>query len=277
MAGGKTVFLQDANSLLLKPSDLVQILTKLREVFPGVDRITSYARSHTLAKIPPGGLADLAEAGLNRIHVGMESGSDRVLERIKKGSTKADHVIAGQQVVAAGMELSEYVMPGLGGRELTDEHADETADALNQIDPHFIRLRTLGLRQGTSLRETFEADGFDPLDEDEVVREIRRMVAGLQGIRSTLVSDHVLNLIEELHGTFPEDKQRLLDTLDRFLSWPEEDRLAFQLGRRMGALRVLDELDQPGVRERLTPLVQQAREHPEGPRAVLRELLTRFI
>ncbi len=277
MSGGRTVFLQDANSLLIKPADLARVLHKLREVFPAVDRITSYARSHTLAKIAPEDLRALAEAGLNRIHVGMESSSDKVLERVKKGSTKADHIQAGQQVVAAGMELSEYVMPGLGGVELTDEHADETADALNQIDPHFIRLRTLGLRQGTTLRETFDADGFDPLDEDGVVREIRRFVSGLEGIRSTLVSDHILNLLEEVEGTFPDDKQRLLDLLDRFLGWPDEDRLAFQLGRRMGALRALDELEQPGVRAKLAPLVQQAQEHPDGPRAVLRELLTRFI
>lgn len=277
LAGGETVFLQDANSLLLKPPDLVRILVRLREVFPQIQRVTSYARSHTLAKTPLEGLGALAEAGLNRVHVGLESGSDEVLSRVRKGCTQAEHITGGRKVIEAGMELSEYVMPGLGGAELSGAHADETADALNQIDPHFIRLRTLGLRSGTRLREEFEASGFVPLSEVGVVREIRRMVARLEGVHSTLASDHILNLLEELEGTLPRDKPAMLSTLDRFLALPEPDQLTFALGRRLGAIRSLDELDQPGVRARLAPLVDEARSHPGGPETLLRELLTRFI
>ncbi|MDY0003784.1 MAG: radical SAM protein [Polyangia bacterium] len=277
MTGSRTVFLQDANSLLVKPEDLVRILVRLRQVFPEVSRITSYARSHTLSKIPEEGLRALREAGLDRIHVGLESGSDEVLRRVKKGCTKEEHIVGGRKVVAAGMELSEYVMPGLGGAELSDEHADETADALRQIDPHFIRLRTLGLRQGTSLREEFEASGFAPLDEDGVVREIRRLVLGLTGIRSTLASDHILNLLEDVAGTLPEDHERILGLIDGYLGMEDDDRLAFQLGRRLGALRSPEDLEHPGARARLAPLVKEALAHPGGPQALLRELLTRFI
>ena len=113
----KSVFLQDANSLILKPEDLIEILEFMRSTFDWEYRITSYARSHTIARISDEHLARMAEAGLNRIHIGMESGSDAVLKMVKKGSTKAMHVAAGQKVKRAGMELSEYVMPGLGGRE----------------------------------------------------------------------------------------------------------------------------------------------------------------
>lgn len=277
MAGGSTVFLQDANSLLLKPDELVKVLEKLRSVFPRVTRITSYARSHTLARISDADLGALAAAGLDRIHVGLESGSDEVLRRVKKGCTKEEHVVAGRKVVASGIELSEYVMPGLGGAELSHEHADETADALCQIDPHFIRLRTLGLRQGTALRETFDAEGFVPLSEDGVVAEIRRLVHGLVGVRSTLVSDHALNLLEEVEGTLPGDHGRILGLLDGYLALPDHDRLTFQIGRRVGALRTLDELHMVGVKDRLAALVDQAMQHPDGPDAVLRELATRFL
>jgi len=276
-AGGKTVFLQDANSLLLKPPDLARVVRKIKEVFPDVERITSYARSQTLARTPVEGLTEVYEAGLNRIHVGLETGSDTLLARVRKGCTKDQHIRGGRNVIDAGIELSEYVMPGLGGVALWEDHADETADALNQIDPHFIRLRSLGLRSGTGLRADFDAAGFDPLDEDGVVREIRRLISGLEGLRSRVVSDHILNLLEEVEGDLPGDKQRLLDVLDEYLGLPEEDRVMFQLGRRLGALRSVRELDAPRTRKQLAPVVAEALGHPGGPAALLRELITRFI
>ena len=133
-SGMRSVFLQDANSLIIKPERLVRILSRLKEKFPGIRRITSYARSHTICRIDDEELAGIAAAGLNRIHIGMESGSDKVLRMVKKGADKATHIMAGRKVKRAGMELSEYIMPGLGGRTLAREHALETADALNRIN-----------------------------------------------------------------------------------------------------------------------------------------------
>ncbi len=141
--GMRSIFLQDANSLIIKPERLLTILGHLKDCFPWVERITSYARSHTIARISDMDLGLMAAAGLNRIHIGMESGSDQVLTMVSKGVDKATHIEAGLKVKKAGMELSEYVMPGLGGRALSREHALETADALNRINPDFIRLRTI--------------------------------------------------------------------------------------------------------------------------------------
>jgi radical SAM superfamily enzyme YgiQ (UPF0313 family) len=113
--GMESIFIQDGNSLVIKPADVIHILQYLKEAFPQVKRVTSYARSQTLAKISDENLSSMAEAGLNRIHIGMESGSDKVLEMVKKGVDKATQIIAGQKVKRAGIELSEYYMPGLGG------------------------------------------------------------------------------------------------------------------------------------------------------------------
>ena len=143
--GMRSVFIQDANSLIIKPSDLVEILTHLKTCFPWVERITSYARSHTIARISDDNLKANRDAGLNRIHIGLESGSNKVLKMTQKGVTKETQIKAGLKVKKAGMELSEYVMPGLGGKAYSKEHALETADALNQINPDFIRLRTLAI------------------------------------------------------------------------------------------------------------------------------------
>ena len=79
---------------------------------------------------------------MSRIYVGLESGNDGVLRRIKKGTNSSEQVQAGLWVREAGIELSEYVILGIGGKDRTLNHADATAGVLNAINPHFIRLRT---------------------------------------------------------------------------------------------------------------------------------------
>jgi radical SAM superfamily enzyme YgiQ (UPF0313 family) len=143
-SGMKSIFLQDSNSLVIKPNDLIEIITHIKKQFPETERITSYARSETVIRISDENLKRMADAGLNRIHIGMETGSDTILKLVDKGTTKANHILAGQKVKASGIELSEYYMPGLGGNEYSDLNALETADALNQINPDFIRVRTFG-------------------------------------------------------------------------------------------------------------------------------------
>ncbi|NOQ42061.1 MAG: radical SAM protein, partial [Desulfuromusa sp.] len=110
--GMQSIFLQDANSLVIKPDDLILILDHIHESFPWVERITSYARSQTIDRISEVALARISVAGLNRIHIGLESGADDVLQLVQKGTDQAMHIRAGQKVKASGMELSEYVMPG---------------------------------------------------------------------------------------------------------------------------------------------------------------------
>ncbi len=261
--GQGTVFIQDANSLIMRTSDLVEALSTIRERIPGVSRITSYARSNTVARKGLDELKALHEAGLDRVHVGMESGSDQVLKLMRKGCTAEQHVQAGQAIVQAGMTLSEYIMPGLGGRDLSRDHALETARVLNEINPHFIRLRSLNILASTPLADMVHRGEFQPLDDDSVVREIRLLIASLDSIQSTLTSDHIMNLLEEVNGTLPQDQEAMLETIDQYLNMPEDDRLLFRLGRRGGGLRSPYDLSDPGIKSRL----ERARaelEHREG-------------
>ena len=255
--GGRNVFVQDANSLVMKTSELVDVLEYIREKLPTVDRITSYARSKTLLRKSPGELADIRRAGLNRIHVGMESGSDAVLKFMNKGVTSGEHIEAGRRVVEAGISLSEYVILGLGGRLWPQAHPLETARALNQINPHFIRLRTLAVAPGTPLFERLTAGEFAEQTEDEIVAGERLMLEKLQGIASEVVSDHMLNLLEEVGGRLPEDKDSMLGVIDRYLNLSEADRLNFRLGRRAGLYRWLDDLADPARRARVEALVRR--------------------
>lgn len=240
--GGESIFLQDANSLILKTKDLVEILNFIREKFPHVSRITSYCRSKTAAKKSVEEFKRLREAGLSRIHVGMETGYDPLLEFIRKGVTAEEQAEGGKRIVASGISLSEYVMPGLGGTRWSREHALETARVLNRINPDFIRLRSLQVRKGTVLYEKMSDGSFEPLGEDDVVREIRMFIETLEGIESTVVSDHILNLLEEVEGKLPEEKEKMLAVIDRYLGLSDEERFVFRLGRRRGFYRKLDDL-----------------------------------
>lgn len=141
ISGGKTAFLQDANSLNLRSTHLVEILTYLRKRFPSLNRVTSYARSKTIAKRSPEELAAIRTAGLDRLHIGLETGDDELLQKIKKGVTAQEHIVAGQMAMAAGFQVSEYFMPGLGGVEYSTQHALNTARVLNEINPDYARSR----------------------------------------------------------------------------------------------------------------------------------------
>ncbi|HMA66891.1 MAG TPA: radical SAM protein [Desulfosalsimonadaceae bacterium] len=276
-AGMESVFLQDANSLIIKPQDLIEILWYLRERFPWIVRITSYARSRTVAKIDDADLSEFARAGLNRIHIGLESGSDEVLHMVRKGTSKASHVKAGQKVVGAGIELSEYIMPGLGGKALSRTHALETADALNQINPDFIRIRTLAIPQSVPLYEDYKAGRFEKLPDYEVIRELRLLLENLQGIRSRVRSDHILNLFQDLEGRLPDDHSYMLDKLDSFLRMPARQRMLYQVGRRMGLFNSLRDLEDGRLSEQVEQTCKQYGITPENADQVIDELMQRFI
>ncbi len=278
MAGGmKSVFLQDANSLIVKPADLVAILRHLKTRFPDIARITSYARSHTIARISDEDLAAMRAAGLNRIHIGMESGSDAVLKLVKKGVDKATHVKAGQKVKAADMELSEYVMPGLGGRDLSREHALETADALNQIDPDFIRLRTLAIPNKVELFTEWAEGRFNKCNDRQMAGEILLFLESLRGISSKVRSDHVLNLFQEVEGKLPEDRERMTAPLREFLGMDPADQCLFQTGRRLGIFSRLSDMGDPDRRRRAERTQADLGIAPSNVDAAIDELMKRFI
>jgi radical SAM superfamily enzyme YgiQ (UPF0313 family) len=225
----------------MRTPDLVSVLRSLREHFPELTRITSYCRSKTAARKPVGEFREMKDAGLTRIHIGMESGSDAVLEFMEKGMTAEDHVNGGKNIVAAGIELSEYYMPGLGGRQWSVQHAADSARVLSEINPDFIRLRTLHISEIMPVWQRFQSGEFELLSEDETVRETGNFLENLD-FTGELKSDHVLNLLPELEGKFPEARAQCLATVRRYLDMPLRERLNFRLGRRAGFYEKLDDI-----------------------------------
>jgi len=276
--GEKNVFLQDGNNLVLKTDDLMEILRYLKETFPSIERITSYARAKTVSKKTVEELQDLYRAGLSRIHIGLETGYDPLLQYMKKGVTAQEHIDAGRKVKESGISLSEYVILGLGGRRMWREHAIETAKVLNQIDPDFIRVRTLKVLKMMPLYEKIEKGEFTLLTDDEVVGEERLLIENLEGINSTFVSDHILNLLEEVEGKFPQEKGKMLARIDRYLALSSEEKANFRLGRRAGVYRSVDDLSNPALKGQVEDAIRRIDlEQPGGLEKVLSELMESFI
>ena len=264
-SGARHVFIQDANSLVMKVSDLAETLLYLKTAFPSVDRVTSYGRSQTIAQLlTVEDLKRLKEAGLTRLHLGMETGSDALLRYMRKGVTKAQHIIAGRRVKESGIELSEYVMPGLGGKKWWREHALETADALNSIDPDFIRLRTLKVTKDMILYGKLESGDFLLQQDEEILTELRLLLGHLEGITSFVKSDHIMNLLEELEGRLPGDKEKMLRVIDRYFELGPEQRLVYRVGRRTGVYRSTDDLRDEVTYARISEAIREMEEKEPG-------------
>lgn len=226
----KTLFLPAGNTIAMKTETLSAICRYAYSLLPRLERITVYGSFQYIHRKGPQALRKLADSGLSRIHVGMESGDDMVLSRIQKGSTVPQQIEAGKWVMEAGIELSLYLMLGIGGRELTEQHAIKSARVLNRIEPDFIRLRTFLPKINTPLLDEVTTGSFQMLGPHEVLRETRLIIEHLSA-SSPLTSDHYTNYIN-LSGRLPEDKQRLLEKIDHALHRDENTFRPIYIGQQ---------------------------------------------
>lgn len=246
-----SVFLQDGDALVMPPEKLAEIIFHLKKKLPRVERVTAYSRSSTLAARKPEELKLLRQAGLNRIHVGVESAADEVLELMEKGVTAATQLKGCLNAREANFELCCYFMPGLGGRKFSEIHAHRAAEFIKQVQPAHVRLRTCVVIENTGLEKLWRQGLFQPLDDSATVAEIKKILQGIKDVETELVSDHRINLLLELRGRLPDDYAKLLATIEKFQNLSAEDQKLFIIGRRTGQIRIMAELDQPGIRTKL--------------------------
>ena len=227
----RTVFIGDSNSLVAKTEMLVKVLNTLFSSFPRVERVTSYARAKTIAKKPSEDLRKIFQAGLTRLHVGLETGDRDLLREIEKGATPEEMIEAGRKAKEAGFEYSLYVLLGIGGEEKWEQHAKGTAEVLNQVDPHFIRVRTFIPQPNSPLYEAMEQGHFHPASAESILKETKLLLEKLQ-VTSQFLSDHISNLLP-LHGKLPEDKEKMIHLIDEGLKeLTENDRLREEMEMR---------------------------------------------
>jgi len=155
-------------------------------------------------------------------------------------------------------------MPGLGGKSWRQEHALETADALNKIDPDFIRLRPLKIVKGMLLYSKVESGDFMMEDDEELLREERLFIEHLEDVESWVKSDHIMNLLEEVDGRLPGDKGKILSVIDRYFELSPEDRLVYRMGRRTGIYRGVDDLKDEVAFRRLKKMIDEMEKREPG-------------
>jgi len=241
----ETCFLQDGDSFVMGTKDLVDILETIQLAFPTLKQISSYGRAQTMVKKSLSAMKDIFDAGLNKLYCGMESGSAQVLENVKKGITPESIIKSAHMARQAGMDITQFIILGLGGKKLSVAHAIETAKVLNEINPDHIRLLTIGVKPGSDLDHQMAKGEFILPSEKEIIEEQRLLLERLVGITSHYANHHSIDLLLEVRGQLPEDKERLLAILDQFLSLSNTDQLNFILGRRLGYYRRLSDLENP--------------------------------
>ncbi len=232
MGGSRSCFLGDADSLILKPEFLSETIHEIKRHFPTLKRFTVYGRTKTAARVrTQEELRAFFEAGLNRVHFGLESGCDRVLRFVRKGVTRDEHVEGAVKTREAGLSCGVYVMPGLGGVKWSEEHARDTADVITKITPDYVRLRSLQVFPQTPLDEAIRNGEFWEADEEQVVREIRIMVEKID-TETEIVSDSASNLLN-INGRLPGDRSAMLREIDAFLSISPLEKMRFSLEARL--------------------------------------------
>jgi radical SAM superfamily enzyme YgiQ (UPF0313 family) len=210
----RRVFLADGNAMVLSASRLIPILDALAAAFPDLQRVSIYANARDLLQKSRDDLRRLRERGLRLVYLGLESGHDEVLRRINKGSTAAEMIEAVQHAQAEEIRVSVIGLLGIGGTELSAEHAEATGRAVSAMDPRYLSMLTLMLVPGTPLHRQWREGQFRPLEPEALLSELRQVISHLEGLGGCIFrTNHASNYLP-LAGTLPKDKPRLLATLD---------------------------------------------------------------
>ncbi|UCH72503.1 MAG: radical SAM protein [Thermoplasmatales archaeon] len=223
--GAKTVFIADSDSLTMKNID--QIIQHIKMRFPNSNRITSYARAKTLMRLRSERLKQIKKAGLTRVHVGLESGDKATLDFMQKGISPEEMIAGGKEAKEAGLEVSFYILIGAGGKARLMKHAEESARVCNEVNPDFIRLRTLVVQHGSLLEKKMNSGEYQPTSPVEKLQEVKTFLENLEVDQCELASDHFTNYIwvgdkivyRGIYGMLPEDKQDMLDILNHTLDF----------------------------------------------------------
>jgi radical SAM superfamily enzyme YgiQ (UPF0313 family) len=218
MPDTRCVFLADGNALVLGTEQLTTILDALASAFPKLRRVGIYANARDILGKTDAELAALRQRKLHIVYLGLESGSDEVLRRVRKGITAAEMVEAVRKLRGAGMRASVIGLLGLGGKELSAEHAEATGRVVSAMDPEYFSMLTVMLIPGTELQRQWQAGRFELPEPLELLGELRQVIANTDGLsRCVFRTNHASNYVP-LAGTLSRDKAELLAALDGALA-----------------------------------------------------------
>lgn len=245
-----TCFLQDADAFVLKTEFLIKILEGIHYYLPNIKSVTTYARADSIARKSVSEIKELRAAGIDHLYCGMETGSDIILKKINKGFDAATIIIGGVKAKEAEMTLSEFTLFGIGGRELSEENAVETAKVLNIIKPDYIRVHATGLKISSQMWNYVKNKELTLQSEEEIVEEQKMLLELLSDDMNCMyMNEHIVNLLLEVRGNIRTEKKKMLTTIDTYLNLPQEDKELFNLGRRLNIMFVLADLNSKSKRK----------------------------
>lgn len=213
----RRVFLADGDMMAFPFDQMLAILGMLNDRFPRLARVNMYANGHSILQKTGNELRTLRRLRLNTLYMGLESGHDEILRRVKKRETAQEMVDAGRCAQDAGLKMSVMVLTGLGGQARSREHASATADALNRMQPRLLSALRVIPVPGTELHNEEQSGTFRQLTEYQALEELKAMIEGLELESTVFRANHSSNILP-LEGRFPKDKDRLLDELDTLLA-----------------------------------------------------------
>jgi len=223
---GFPVFLAGGNPTSAPTDYLVEIVKYVRIKLSNVPRVSCYSKALDILRKSDEELKQLSEAGLDIVYMGLESGSNIVLRIMKKGTTAESFIKAGRRLLDAGINLSLYIILGLGGHKHSEEHVKETARVLTEINPTIFRFRTLNISPSVPLWEDLQAGEFTLLSPVENLKEERDILANLgENVTSQVFNDHVSNYCDFESSNIKEDREMFIKTLDSLINDPRIQKM----------------------------------------------------
>jgi len=213
----RRVFLCDGDALIIPQKRLLTILSEIRRQLPWVTRVGAYANAKSLKMKDPGELEQLKEHGLGILYMGLETGDDVTLKRINKGATAQTMIEEGRKARKAGMKLSVTVLLGIAGRDRSQVHAEATGRALTALDPDYVGALSLMLIPGTPLHDDWQAGRFVLIEPDEMLAELRTMIAHTDLSQGLFHANHASNYLP-VKARMPKDKEATLALIDDALA-----------------------------------------------------------
>ncbi len=208
----KRIFLADGDALVMKTKDLVRILDTIKEIYPECTRVSAYATPNDIIRKSDKDLRLLKSKGLALLYMGVESGSDEILESINKGVTSLEMIKAGKKIVSKDIKLSVTVISGIGGVAKSEIHAIETARVISEINPDYLGLLTLMVEKGTEFEELIYINEISLLSPLEVMKETYTMIENIEVENCMFRSNHASNYIP-LAGVLGRDKEGILNVI----------------------------------------------------------------
>ncbi len=212
----RRLFLCDGDALIIPQPRLVSLLIKLKNQLPWLTRVGIYANAKSIKKKSLPDLQELKRLGLGIIYMGLESGDDQTLKAVNKGILSGEMIEQAKKVGETGIKLSLTVLLGLAGPERSDLHAKATGRVLSEIDPEFIGALTLMLIPGTPLYHEYQKGLFTLLEPEQILKELRTMIAHTHLTRGLFLSNHASNFLP-LKIRLPRDQQTALGMIDEAL------------------------------------------------------------